>query len=101
MAEEVCFVGVEVDCDVGLPVGIWTRFALGDASGDKEGKDSRVLAELSLLVIADCLREPARTMPDLREAVDSWEEERCSLSVSAVLAMAGFSRGLQPYHMSL
>ena len=61
-------------------------FAFGEASGDSEGNDSRVFA-VSLLVIADCRLDPARIAIDLLDAVDSWEDERCSLSSSPALAI--------------
>ncbi len=50
----------------------------GDASGDREGKDSSVLAEAG--VTSECFREPALTVPVLPEAVESWDEVRSKLT---------------------
>lgn len=49
-------------------------FRPGEASGEREGKDSSVLAEVG--VTRECFRDPALRVPDLREAVESWDEVR-------------------------
>ena len=60
-------------------------FGPGDASGDKEGKDSSVFADVGVTredvdVTSECLRDfDVRTMPDLREVVEVWEEVRSSV----------------------
>lgn len=51
--------------------------ALGEMSGDSEGNDSSVLADVG--ETRDCFRERALTVPDLREAVESWEEVRSKI----------------------
>ena len=51
--------------------------ALGEISGDSEGNDSSVLADVG--VTRDCFRERALTVADLREAVEIWEEVRSKL----------------------
>lgn len=57
-------------------------FGPGDASGDSEGKDSSVLADVGVTrdeveATSDCLRDfDVRIMPDLREVVEVWEEVR-------------------------
>lgn len=51
--------------------------ALGEISGDSEGNDSSVLADVG--VTRDCFRERALTVADLREAVEIWEEVRSRL----------------------
>lgn len=52
--------------------GLETRgiscFVPGEASGDSEGNDSRVLAEFG--VTKDCLRDLDLTVLDLREILD-------------------------------
>lgn len=53
-------------------------FTPGEASGDNDGKDSRVLAEVG--VTQEGFRERALTVPDLREEVDSCELLRSSVS---------------------
>lgn len=77
----------------GVALGVWGcglatncvgDFAPGEASGDSEGKDSRVLAEVG--VTRECLRDPILTVLDLREAVDSWEAARSRL-VSLLLPL--------------
>ena len=60
-------------------------FRPGEASGEREGNDSSVLAESG--VTKDCLREPARTVPDLREAVEICEADLSSLSLLLDSAM--------------
>ena len=66
------------DMSPGLATSCLSCFkALGEISGDNEGNDSSVLAEVG--VTKDCLRERALTVPDLREAVDIWEEVRSRL----------------------
>lgn len=63
---------------LGLPTSCLSCFtALGERSGDKEGKDSSVLADDG--VTSECFREGALTVPDFREAVDIWEEVRSRL----------------------
>ena len=53
--------------------------ASGDASGDSDGNDSRVLGVAA--EANDWVLELVRMVPDLREAVDSCEDERSSLSL--------------------
>ena len=66
------------DMGPGLATSCLSCFrALGEISGDNEGNDSSVLADVG--VTKDCLRERALTVPDLREAVDIWEEVRSRL----------------------
>ena len=60
-----------------------TCLASGDASGDSEGNDSSVFAVLS--VDAECFL--ARRVADLREAVESCDDVRSSLSFPPELAM--------------
>lgn len=60
-------------------------FRPGEPSGERDGNDSSVLAESG--VTKDCLREPARTVPDLREAVDICEADLSSLSLLLDSAM--------------
>lgn len=60
-------------------------FRPGETSGERDGNDSSVLAESG--VTKDCLREPARTVPDLREAVDICEDDLLSLSLLLDSAM--------------
>jgi len=51
-------------------------FGPGEASGDREGKDSSVFADVGVTreevdVMSECLRDfDVRTMPDLRDAVE-------------------------------
>ena len=52
--------------------------ALGEISGDSEGNDSSVLAEVG--VTRDCFRERALTVADFRDAVEIWEEVRSRLT---------------------
>ena len=54
-------------------------FRPGELSGESDGNDSRVFAESGVTKV--CLREPARTVPDLREAVESCEADLSSLSL--------------------
>ena len=63
------------DLSFGLATSCLSCFnALGEISGDSEGNDSSVLADVG--VTRECFRERALTVPDLREAVDIWEEVR-------------------------
>lgn len=63
------------DMGFGLATSCLSCFeALGERSGDREGNDSSVLADVG--VARDCFLEPALTVPDLREAVDIWEDVR-------------------------
>ena len=64
---------------LGLSVACLTA---GEASGESEGNDSNVFADSG--VTRDCLREGRRTV---REAVDSCDAERSSLSLSRELAI--------------
>ena len=61
------------------------RFILGEVSGDREGNDSSVFAELG--ATSECFRERTLTVTDLRDAVDNWEAVRSSLSLSVVSAI--------------
>ena len=77
--EGLVFDGLREGCSGDLGLGLATSGlscfkALGEISGDKEGNDSSVLAEFG--ETRDCFRERALTVPDLREAVDIWEEVR-------------------------
>ena len=57
------------DLGLGLATSCLSCFeALGEISGDREGNDSSVLAEVG--VTRDCFRERALKVADLREAVD-------------------------------
>jgi len=47
---------------------MWGDFAPGEASGDSEGNDSRVLAEVG--VTSDCFLGRALAALDFREAVE-------------------------------
>jgi len=55
-------------------------FGPGDASGDSDGNDSSVLADVG--VTSDCFREPARPVPVLRDDVEIWDAVRSSLPLS-------------------
>ena len=63
----------------GLGFGLATSCfeALGEISGDSEGNDSSVFADVG--VTRDCFRERALTVADFREAVEIWEEVRSRL----------------------
>ena len=60
-------------------------FRPGEPSGERDGNDSSVLAESG--VTKDCLREPARTVPDRREAVDICDADLSSLTLLLDSAM--------------
>ena len=63
------------DLGVGLATSCLSCFkALGEMSGDSDGNDSSVFADVG--VTRDCFRERALTVLDFREAVDIWEEVR-------------------------
>ena len=67
------------DLGLGLATSCLSCFkALGEISGDSEGNDSSVLADVG--VTRDCFRERILTVLDLREAVDIWEEVRSRLA---------------------
>ena len=57
-------------------------FGAGEPSGESDGNDSSVFADVGVTreevdVTRDCLRDfDVRTMPDLRDAVDVWDEVR-------------------------
>ena len=55
----------------------------GEASGESEGKDSSVLAEVG--VTSDGFRDPALRVPGFLELVESWELVRSRLLFSLLL----------------
>ena len=67
------------DREAGLATNCALGFEPGDASGDSEGKDSSVFAEVG--VTKDGFREFALPLLDLREVVDNWDDVRSRLSL--------------------
>ena len=61
----------------GLGMNLPSPGVLGELSGDKEGKETRDLAELG--VTRDCFLDLVRTVPGLWERLDIWDEARSSL----------------------
>ena len=73
-------------------------FRPGEPSGERDGNDSSVLAESG--VTKDCLREPARTVPDLREAVDICDADLSSLILLLDSAMIVYASRAGRYHVA-
>jgi len=67
-----------------LATSIWGNFVPGEASGDSEGKDSSVLAEVG--VTREGFLERALAVLDFREAVEIWDEVR-SILLSLLLPL--------------
>jgi hypothetical protein len=69
--------------------------ALGELSGEREGKETRDLAESGIGVTSDCFRDVDRRGADLREEFDTSEllRSRCPLPLLAMVGKAKASAG--------
>ena len=79
------------DCGKGLATRCLGDFAPGETSGESEGNDSRVLAEVG--VTRECFRDPVLAELDFREAVDIWEEVRSKLPLPLLRAAMLLRKG--------